>query len=508
MAIKCQHQQHDDPDNQTKAKKSLLEEEKPKESSMIGANAEERFELHHVKNDWFEKGKDLLTIHVYIKELKKDFLDVSLCEDEFNVQFATKDDKFLNMYQGTSENTLFNWNVKLRGKINVASSSFKILKFMIEINLKKQTAVRWGSLQKPHLPGVFTVLYCVVPTLICTGGEYKDDLNADNPLSFGGKLAVVFANLMKHMWSGKSRHVAPHQLKTLVGEKVCQFRGFMQQDAQEFMAFLLDGLHEDLNRITKKPYTEEVEGAGRPDHVVAEEAWSRYKSRNDSVVVDLFQGQLKSKLTCPVCRKISIKFDPFMNLSVPLPKEQKLLNIVVFFKDPSKTPVKVTVKVCQDADLEQLTTAVEGKTGVREDNMRVVEEFQGKFHKFFDKGSSLTNVVSTDNIFVFEVLSLEEAGEEVYEVPIMQRLLYPLNIPLHCADCYKNQDTSEPLKRCVGCYAIGYCNRKCQERHWAMHKKYCKKSGKHAIGKPFIVSMPASQATFTRLKDLAEVYAK
>lgn len=30
----------------------------------------------------------------------------------------------------------------------------------------------------------------------------------------------------------------------IVGEKVCQFRGFMQQDAQEFMAFLLDGLHE------------------------------------------------------------------------------------------------------------------------------------------------------------------------------------------------------------------------------------------------------------------------
>lgn len=30
----------------------------------------------------------------------------------------------------------------------------------------------------------------------------------------------------------------------IVGEKVCQFKGFMQQDAQEFMAFLLDGLHE------------------------------------------------------------------------------------------------------------------------------------------------------------------------------------------------------------------------------------------------------------------------
>lgn len=35
MAIKCQHQQHDDPENQSKAKKTLLDEEKPEGSSVI-----------------------------------------------------------------------------------------------------------------------------------------------------------------------------------------------------------------------------------------------------------------------------------------------------------------------------------------------------------------------------------------------------------------------------------------------------------------------------------------
>jgi ubiquitin C-terminal hydrolase len=32
-----------------------------------------------------------------------------------------------------------------------------------------------------------------------------------------------------------------------------RFEGFQQQDAHEFMIFLLDGLHEDLNRVTTKP---------------------------------------------------------------------------------------------------------------------------------------------------------------------------------------------------------------------------------------------------------------
>lgn len=38
--------------------------------------------------------------------------------------------------------------------------------------------------------------------------------------------------------------------------------------------------------------------------VVAEEAWQRHKMRNDSFIVDLFQGQYKSKLVCPVCSKV------------------------------------------------------------------------------------------------------------------------------------------------------------------------------------------------------------
>lgn len=33
-----------------------------------------------------------------------------------------------------------------------------------------------------------------------------------------------------------------------------QFNGFAQHDCQEVLSFLLDGLHEDLNRILEKPY--------------------------------------------------------------------------------------------------------------------------------------------------------------------------------------------------------------------------------------------------------------
>lgn len=58
---------------------------------------------------------------------------------------------------------------------------------------------------------------------------------------------------------------------------------------QELLAFLLDGLHEDLNRVKKKPYIEAKDSDGRPDDEVAEECWSYHRARNDSIIVDKFQ---------------------------------------------------------------------------------------------------------------------------------------------------------------------------------------------------------------------------
>ena len=43
-----------------------------------------------------------------------------------------------------------------------------------------------------------------------------------------------------------------------------RFSGFQQHDSQELLSFLIDGLHEDLNRISKKPYIEMQEAGDRP----------------------------------------------------------------------------------------------------------------------------------------------------------------------------------------------------------------------------------------------------
>ena len=60
-----------------------------------------------------------------------------------------------------------------------------------------------------------------------------------------------------------------------------RFTDFQQHDSQEFLAFLLDGLHEDLNRVHDKPYVELKDSDDRPDEDVsvylgerADERWA------------------------------------------------------------------------------------------------------------------------------------------------------------------------------------------------------------------------------------------
>lgn len=169
-----------------------------------------------------------------------------------------------------------------------------------------------------------SALQCLSNTALLTeyliSDKYWDDINTDNPLGMGGEIAKSYADLIKAMWSGSHTCLSPRDFKQAVGRFAPQFSGYAQQDCQELMAFLLDGLHEDLNRVKKKPYIEvKTDVDPRPDEIVASESWENYKKRNDSIIVDTFHALLKSTLVCPDCSLVSVTFDPFCYLSLPLP---------------------------------------------------------------------------------------------------------------------------------------------------------------------------------------------
>ncbi|KAM6325505.1 ubiquitin carboxyl-terminal hydrolase 19 isoform 1-T3 [Podargus strigoides] len=586
--------------------------------------------LTFVKNDSYEKGNDLVVVHVYVKEIHKEMSKVLFREQDFTLVFQTSDTNFLRLHPGCGPHTVFRWQVKLRNLIEPDQCTYNFTVSRIDVCLKKRQSQRWGGLeapatrgavggakvamptgptpldknppgsnqhplsskeearasdkekprvedggldgvaartapehvavkQEPHIPSPKPT--CMVPPMthspvstesveddededekkkVCLPGftglvnlgntcfmnsviqslsntrelrdyfhdrSFESEINCNNPLGTGGRLAIGFAMLLRALWKGTHHAFQPSKLKAIVASKASQFTGYAQHDAQEFMAFLLDGLHEDLNRIQNKPYTETVDSDGRPDEVVAEEAWQRHKMRNDSFIVDLFQGQYKSKLVCPVCSKVSITFDPFLYLPVPLPQKQKVLTVYYFAKEPHKKPIKFLVSISKEnSSAMEVLDSVAHSVRVKPENLRLAEVIKNRFHRMFLPSNSLDTVSPTDLLLCFEVLSPELAKERVVELQVQQRPQVPSGPVAKCAACQKKQlPEDEKLRRCTRCYRVGYCNVACQKTHWPDHKASCRPEN---IGFPFLISVPESRLTYARLAQLLEGYAR
>jgi len=127
-----------------------------------------------------------------------------------------------------------------------------------------------------------------------------------------GKLIRVYRDLLSRIWSGGNDGHPPVDttaFKSAFQRLSPRFAGYEQQDSQEFLRLLLDRLHMDVNRVKVKPRGMPDPDETLKDNALAAHFWQRYLATDNSTVVDLFAGQLKSTLECSVCGHKSITFE-------------------------------------------------------------------------------------------------------------------------------------------------------------------------------------------------------
>ncbi|CAO3672678.1 unnamed protein product [Umbelopsis ramanniana] len=172
-------------------------------------------------------------------------------------------------------------------------------------------------------------------------GKYKNYINKTNHMGTGGMVADAFANLIRIMWSESYNFYSPVLFRNAIIRFAPQFEGSEQHDSQEFLNFLLDGLHEDLNVVQRRPppTPEDPEQDAwfekLPDWEASGIAWEKYLKRNSSVIVSLFQGQFRNRLQCMTCHTTSTTYNSFMTLSLPIPASRR-------------GPSQVTLQQCID----------------------------------------------------------------------------------------------------------------------------------------------------------------
>ncbi|KAG1333901.1 Ubiquitin carboxyl-terminal hydrolase 8 [Cocos nucifera] len=249
-----------------------------------------------------------------------------------------------------------------------------------------------------------------------------------------GEIALAFGELLRKLWASEKTPVTPHVFK---GKLVCfapQFSGFSQHDSQELLAFLLDGLHEDLNCVKCKPYKEAKDACDRPDEEVADEYWENHLARNDSIIVDICQGQYRSRLVCPVCNKVSVTFDPFMHLSLPLPSTtMRTMTVTVFSTDGSSVPSSYTVNVPKYGKSRDLIHALSIACSLRDDeSLLVAEVYSNRIIRYLeDPLDSLSLIRDGDRLAAYRLVKdFENLPLVVFtHQPLKEQYLHSISSP-------------------------------------------------------------------------------
>jgi len=237
--------------------------------------------------------------------------------------------------------------------------------------------------------------------------RFRSDLNASNPLGTGGKLAMAYDNFLKDVWMKQGiSSTSPTALKRAIALFAPRFAGTQQHDAQEFLAFLLDGLHEDLNRIRRAPYVEMPDVTdGQNMMIAAAEAWNAHKRRNDSLVMDTFYGQFQSTCICPKCDRVSVSFDTFNHVSLEIPSNDMAwattnIPVMVHFAEGDRKPIRYGVTLRQQGFISDLKNAVASMSNVIVDRLVLADVYENNICKLLDDKQSISSINTTEDFIV------------------------------------------------------------------------------------------------------------
>jgi len=245
-------------------------------------------------------------------------------------------------------------------------------------------------------------------------GLYKKDINKFNPLGQKGYFAEAYAELIDEMWRGNSRSTDARILKKRIVINAKQFHGYAQHDSQELIISILDGLHEDLNRVKTRPYIEVKDYENMSDNELSKLRWNEYLERDKSVITDLFVGQLRSKLVCPLCNEKSTVFDPFMMLSVPIPQPSAI--IVNFIPSNFKHSVERLRLAVNDAtlisDINKILITVFKVPST--DSIHYAIVVKGRIHKHLGLSSTCSLAMNKGELYAYQISTPANPSECYY----------------------------------------------------------------------------------------------
>ena len=171
-----------------------------------------------------------------------------------------------------------------------------------------------------------SIRYCPGLAAYLYSGAYKLHLKSDRSLA---PITHEIADVVKCMWGAdvKARATMAPRGFISVAARLSDTAGYpdlvsgMQSDAAEFLQFLLDSIHSGISRQVQMDIVGSPKTIHDTTQIKALQSWVDFYRKEYSIIVENFFGQTQTVATCGHCKAISVKFEPWMMLKVPIPEE-------------------------------------------------------------------------------------------------------------------------------------------------------------------------------------------
>ncbi|XP_014303376.1 ubiquitin carboxyl-terminal hydrolase 16 isoform X6 [Myotis lucifugus] len=214
-----------------------------------------------------------------------------------------------NMAKETSMN--YTSQITVKGLSNLGNTCF----FNAVMQNLSQTPVLRELLKEVKMSG--TIVKIEPPDLALTEPL---EIHLEPP----GPLTLAMSQFLSEMQETSKGIVTPKELFSQVCKKAVRFRGYQQQDSQELLRYLLDGMRaEEHQRVSKGI----LKAFGNSTEKLDEELKNKVKDYEKkkavpSFVDRIFGGELTSTIMCDECRTVSLVHESFLDLSLPVLDDQ------------------------------------------------------------------------------------------------------------------------------------------------------------------------------------------
>ncbi|XP_058601567.1 ubiquitin carboxyl-terminal hydrolase 16 isoform X1 [Onychostoma macrolepis] len=171
-----------------------------------------------------------------------------------------------------------------------------------------------------------------------------------------GSLTLAMCQLLNEIQETKKGVMTPKELFTQVCKKAPRFKGFQQQDSQELLRYLLDGMRAEEVKRVNSGILEALKNSGKSleaEHMkkVIKEYEKNGAPKN--FVDRVFGGEMCSTVMCKECRTVSLVTEMFLDLSLPVADE-------AYRKKNQKKVTQYRSSVSDDGDKENTTSLTNG----------------------------------------------------------------------------------------------------------------------------------------------------